>query len=152
VRIFERDDGGKNQHNERGAAQMKLEGLPEGYEAVRWGWPEEGEQFLNIDGKVLTTTTNHAPVLDPPRLVVRKVEPVATWPRGVFQNGWIAEDEDRCQYWYSTRPDTDLNALSWNSTGTQYGMIFLRKPVVFRSDLPWTERCVQVGLWVENQQ
>jgi hypothetical protein len=135
---------------------MKLEGLPEGYDAVRWGWPVEGEHFLNIDGRVLTTTTNHAPILDPPRLIVRKVEPIATWPQGVFCDGWIAQDADGTQWFYrKERPRINSTYTKWCASVGGYIIcvvsdVLRSGSVTFRDDLPWAERCVQVGPSVEG--
>jgi hypothetical protein len=149
VRIFERNDGGKNQHNERRAAQMKLEGLPEGYEAVRWGWPAAGELFLDSRGDVILCHNTHMPGLGVKTIIVHKVEPVATWPQGVFRDRWIAEDADGKMYWHDYRPTPEFEQHSW--TGGQACPLYcIAGPVTFRLDLPWRERCIQVGPSVEG--
>jgi hypothetical protein len=135
---------------------MKLEGLPEGYEAVRWGWPAAGEQYLDDAGAALMASHCHQPIVDAPRLVVRKVEPIATWPRGVFADGWIAEDADGTQAFYrKERPRINSTHTKWCAGVGGHIICVLSEvlrsgSVTFRSDLPWTERCIQVGSSVEG--
>ena len=135
---------------------MKLEGLPDGYEAVRWGWPAEGEHFLNIDGEVVIATISHIRGVNIPRLIVCKVEPVATWPQGVFCDGWIAEDVDGAQAFYrKARPRINSTHTKW-CAGVGGCIICVLSEVLqsgavtFRSDLPWTDRWIQVGPLVEG--
>jgi hypothetical protein len=131
---------------------MRLEGLPEGYEAVRWGWPAAGELFLDSRGDVILCHNTHMPGLGVKTIIVRKVEPVATWPRGVFCDGWITEDADGSQAFYQKeRPRVIAVDSEWRGCFI-FGLsdVFLPGSVTFRSDLPWTERCIQVGPSVEG--
>ncbi len=131
---------------------MKLEGVPEGYEAVRLGKANQGECFVTIDGNVCVAECDH----EAPRLIVRKVEPIATWKHGVFADGWISEDKHgTLEFYYMSPPSCDVGVGGWLS-GHDGGFVCslnnILQPSVFkfRDDLPWTERCVQVGPSVEN--
>jgi len=128
---------------------MKLEGLPEGYEAVRWGWPAVGELFLDSRGDVILCHNTHMPALGVKTIIVCKVEPIATWPRGVFADGWIAEDSDRQIYWHDRKPTPELETEAW-AGGRTCPLYCMAMAPVFRDDLPWTERCIQVGPSVEG--
>jgi hypothetical protein len=131
---------------------MKLEGLPEGYEAVRWGFAKTGECFFDEDGAILTATYDRRPTVHAPHLIIRRVKPVATWPRGVFCDGWIAEDADGSQAFYQKeRPRVIAVDSEWRGCFI-FGLsdVFLPGSVVFRTDLPWADRCIQVGPSVEG--
>jgi hypothetical protein len=127
---------------------MKLEGLPEGYEAVRWGWPQTDESYLDAHGHIFVAQDDFIPTAYRPRLIVRKVEPVATWPQRVFADGWIAEDSDGQIYWHDHKPTPELEQQSWTG-GRACPLYCMTMAPVFRDDLPWTERCIQVGPSVE---
>ena len=49
---------------------IKLPGVPEGYEQVRWGFPKEGESFVCGSGLILTANFDFDTVR---HLVVRKI-------------------------------------------------------------------------------
>lgn len=51
---------------------MRIEGLPEGYEVVRWGDPKLGELFVHREGVEEALFD----FKDDPCLIVRKLEPV----------------------------------------------------------------------------
>jgi hypothetical protein len=130
---------------------MKLDGVPKGYEAVRFGWAKAGDFVLNNFGQPEPIDEDMPAVL---RLIVRKVEPVATWIHGVFQNGWIAEDSDGLIYWYSLEPKIH-DGEEWEGQDDgkcqkiERHICFLTL-IKFREDLPYFERIVAVGPIVEG--
>jgi hypothetical protein len=128
---------------------VKLEGVPEGYEAVKIGVPSEGELFINTYGDVDSAWKG----FKESRLIVRKVEPIATWKHGVFADCWIAEDECGEIYAWKKRPKVQADEWQQGEMLTCVSDGLFRDSIIkFREDLPWTERCVQVGPSVENQQ
>lgn len=127
----------------------QVPGVPEGYRLVRIGKPSKGELFITTGGEVVTAEWDFKDAVKP---IVKKIEPVCTWPKGVFANGWIAMDKSGSLWWYRSKPvasgyvwnSSDGNAAAW------VGVHFLNPPV-FKAGLPWTECVQQVGPEVENE-
>lgn len=133
---------------------MKLEGVPEGYEVVRFANPAITEWYVDTTGTVKQCVEEVSGL----RLIVRKTEPVANWIHGVFNDGYVAEDQNGEQFWYDRRPQALSSGNSWEWTdGRRTGQsvaivaIAFAPIVVFRSDLPWYERIVAVGPHAEGE-
>lgn len=131
---------------------MKLEGIPDGYEAVRYGRAVPGETFLDSIGRVAHATVEQ----DSPRLILRELPPPVVVKPGVFKDGWVAQDSDdgfRGIFWFD-KPPRAKNG-KWEPVDDciccEVDQDCIRKEVVqFRDDIPWTERLVQVGPAVEK--
>lgn len=116
---------------------MKIEGIPEGYEVVRWGKPKRGELFLLDSGKVTDAIfdfeKDHV-------LIVRKTEPVLDVSKIRLKKGWIAQDKDGQNYLYCEKPQ--LCESGW---GTSYGISHMDAlQIPWREDVPWTERIMEI--------
>lgn len=61
----------------------KIEGLPDGYEAVRWGPPKCGEEYMNSQGDLDVTTFDFD--VDSKRLIVRKI-PAKVEPKQTIED------------------------------------------------------------------
>ena len=85
---------------------MKLEGVPEGYEAVRFGKPKHGEVFLCDNGQVQKARYDFEKNTV---LIVRKLEPVLDLSKVRLKKGWIAQDKNGSNYWFSERPRLAAN-------------------------------------------
>lgn len=132
---------------------MKLEGVPKGFEVVRFANPAITEWYVDTTGTVKQCVEEVGGL----RLIVRKVEPAATWIHGVFNDGFVAEDQNGDQFWYDRRPKALASGDSWEwpdgrRTGTSVAIVAtsFASIVKFRSDLPWYERIVAVGPGVEG--
>ena len=131
---------------------MKLEGIPEGYEAVRYGRAVPGETFLDSMGRVSQATIEQ----DSPRLIIRELPPPVLVKPGVFNDGWVAQDSDqgsRRVFWFGRQPRPENG--KWEPADgclcCEVDGDCIRKEIVqFRDDIPWTERLVQVGPAVEK--
>lgn len=131
---------------------MKLEGVPDGYEAVRFGQAKQGELFVATTGEIGVASTDH----DQPRLIVRERPPIVIWKHGVFNNGWIAQDGESGRnriFWFDKKPRQEDGR--WEPKDdcqcceVEFEMI-RRSTIQFRDDVPWTERIVEVGPSVEK--
>jgi hypothetical protein len=141
---------------------MAIEGVPDGWELVRIGTPERGEHYLDGVGGIVESEIEDHPKVSWP--IIREVGPVCTWQHGVFADGWIAEDQDGSQIWFAVKPLSEggSSGCDWNNWNNveDTAWIFIRdmgqkksqfvNPPVFRADLPWTERIVEVGPSVEK--
>ena len=117
---------------------MKIEGIPEGYEAVRWGKPKRGELFLMDDGKVTDAMFDfekeHV-------LIVRKIEPVLDVSKIRLKKGRIAQDENGNNYWYDAKPNAaEKHWRCEYEFGDAECLV-----IPWREDVPWNERIVEVG-------
>lgn len=126
---------------------MTIEGVPEGWELVRIGKPVTGEWSIGGDGNPWqyvkeAPSTEFWPI-------IRKAAPVCIWPHGVFKDGWIAEDLNGDQYWYTTKPESD-GEDEWANEGDCRFVTDCMLPVQFRSDLTWTQRIQRVGPLAEK--
>lgn len=131
---------------------MKLEGVPEGYEAVRFGKAKAGELFIDSGGHITLAEIN----IEAERLIIRQQPPAVQWKHGVFNNGWIAKDSAAGSsriWWFSKNPRQD-NGKWEPDDDTECDEITstcMRRDVIqFRDDVPWTECIVQVGPSVED--
>lgn len=132
---------------------MTLEGVPKGYEAVRFANPAITEWYVDTTGTVKQCVEEVGGL----RLIVRKTEPVATWIHGVFNPGYVAEDQNGDQFWYDRRPNALASGDSWQwPDGRRTGKSIsvntgaFASIVEFRRDLPWHQRIVAVGPGVEG--
>lgn len=73
--------------------------------------------------------------------------PACSCPKGVFSDGWLAEDEDGEIYYFLNKPKLDKDHGMWKVTEGGYEDVpsWLSNPPVFRSDLPWNKRIQKVG-------
>lgn len=55
--------------------EIEIEGVPEGYEPVRFGIPTDGEGYIQADGKLAVASG----IWDQPRLIVRKKTTARPW-------------------------------------------------------------------------
>lgn len=131
---------------------MRLEGIPDGFDAVRFGKVKAGESFINLEGAIDTASGD----LISPRLVVAPRPPAVKWAHGVFNDGWIARDSaaGSSRVWWFSKPPRQDNGKWEPDDDTRCDEITsdcLRRDVIqFRDDLPWTECIVQVGPSVEK--
>lgn len=153
-----------------------IPGLPEGWEAARWDIPLIGDYFLIPVGGVQVAEVNHkAPRLIVRRVESAKplltqemvdraqamddgepcgaggspTNPVCTWPRGYFKDGWLAEDSSRDLYWFYDKPTA--GRMGWIGPYVFCETCFLEKPITFNPDLPWNQRIVKVGPDAERE-
>lgn len=120
---------------------MKLEGVPDGYEAVRWGQPKKGEWFLD-ENEPLRATYDFEYHNN---LIVRKTEPVLDLSKVRLKKGWIAQDRCGSNYWYEYKPELLLDDEEWGaSTGPVRKMEFSVVTIPWRADVPWTERIMEI--------
>jgi len=133
---------------------MKLDGVPEGYEVVRFANPEIGDWYVDTTGTVKQCVEEVGGL----RLIVRKTEPAAKLIHGVFNAGFVAEDQNGDQFWYDRRPMALASGDSWEwqdgrRTGKSIAInqIAFTKLVHFRSDLQWHQRIVAVGPHAEGE-
>ena len=100
--------------------------VPDGYEPVRFGMPNIGEQyFANGDIAVATVSLS-------PRLIVRK-----TWqPPAWLKPGWIAMDANGDWWWTASRPN--FLQGSWIESNDE-GMFGLCPPYVDFAPPPCTD-------------
>lgn len=128
---------------------IALPGLPEGYLALRWDTPSIGDTFLNPLNSLPTLCKANGAVTC---LILKKVappEPVCVWPKGVFKDGWLAQDSDGDVSWFPSKPQPGSRGW-WAGSGDYcYTQCFVGE-IKFRSDLDWKERIVKVGPEVEN--
>lgn len=116
---------------------MKLEGVPEGYEVVRWGKPKRGEWFLydEVEPQQAEFDFETDSVL-----IVRKIEPILDLSKVRLKKGWIAQDKDGQNYMYCEKPQ--LHESGW---GPIYGISHLYVlHIPWREDVPWTERIMEI--------
>ena len=128
---------------------MKIEGIPDGWEFVGLRAPALGEFIVSVTGRAEEVTSQTNCVLP----IIRKADPVCTWPHGVFADGWITQDGDDADKieWHDKKPFITRSPEWWSSDGMGGEVCGLINPPVFRSDLPWAERIQQVGPSVEKQ-
>lgn len=128
---------------------MKIEGIPDGWEVVRWGKPKRGELFLLDDGKVTDAMfdfeRDHV-------LIVRKIEPVLDVSKIRLKKGWIAQDKAGGNYWFSHRPVVKYGDNWWshsehNKIDNMDDCYLSAKGlhIPWREDVPWSERIMEVG-------
>lgn len=122
---------------------MKLEGVPEGYEAVRFGSPVFGEWFVRADG----TTEQAIANFDASHwLIVRKLQPVLDLSKVRLKKGWIAQDKNLVNCWYEHKPRLDEDAFSWIGcvSGDFETLTSHVIDIPWRADVPWTERIMEI--------
>lgn len=115
---------------------MKLEGVPEGYEAVRFGKPLCGELF--IDEAVCVGLSKGE--LYGSYLIVRKLAPVLDLSKVRLKKGWIAQNKDGANCWFQDRPTT--TADRWVGDGGTY-VTHKAVHICWRA-VPWTERIMEI--------
>ena len=116
---------------------MKLEGVPDGYEAVRFGKPVFGEWFVRADGKTEQAVDNFKELNC---LIVRKLEPVLVLSKVRLRKGWIAQDKDGSNYWFHDRPTAIADR--WVGDGGAY-VTHKAVHICWRA-VPWTERIMEI--------
>ena len=124
---------------------MKIEGVPDGWELVRIGTPIVGEYVITHDGDPDLISAGRWLGKNFP--IIRRIEPVCTWQYGVFADGWIAQDKNGSMWWYTDKPELEIDGWD-NAIGEVHnlsGRSFMLKPPVFRPDLYWDNRIQQVG-------
>lgn len=125
-----------------------IKGVPAGYRLVRIGKPRTNELFLTTIGTIREAPWNFNDGFVP---IIEKIEPVCTWPKGVFANGWIAKDKNGSIWWYSSEPECGTAGWACKHRGSACAVQdqFLNPPV-FKAGLDWKECVQQVGPEVEN--
>ena len=127
---------------------MKIEGVPEGWELVRIGVPNIGEYVLGRTGVIILMNNESTARTVLP--ILKKAEPLCTWPLGVFADGWVAEGHEGAVYWYRTKPSWNSEKNYWDyTTTTVRSCDHLANGPVFRSDLRRDERIQKVGPTIE---
>lgn len=124
---------------------MKIEGIPDGFE-VRCVYDAQRLADAVVSGQKLEEGERVVCA------IIRKVEHVCTWPHGVFKDGWLAQDDDGYIYWHEERPNWDSNDGWWSSGGDTHGIECVIQSPVFKEDVSYSRRIVQVGPIVEPKQ
>ena len=79
-------------------ATIEFDGIPEGYEPVRFGVPKQGEFYLHKT-LILEATQDH--YIDPmPVLIIRPVWLPPAW----LKPGWIASNKGAVWLWFDHKP------------------------------------------------
>lgn len=117
---------------------MKLEGVPDGYEAVRWGQPKKGEWFLD-ENEPLRATYDFEYHNN---LIVRKTEPILDLSKVRLKKGWIAQDMDGENWWYSIEPRSGDE--KWDVPDRVGCWQCYALEIPWRADVPWTERIMEI--------
>lgn len=126
-------------------SDINLPGVPDGWVAEMWGAPKPGDWILPTSGGEPLLCNKPIAESVGLRLIVRRVEPVCVWPRGVLAYGWLAMDQNGSIWWHESRPQvSNTKSSSWVSEG------FARKSthilgIKFRDGLPWDQCIQQVG-------
>lgn len=135
----------------------KIQGVPEGYELVGLVKLYYGDIYIDEIGNVETWENDYCSTEIRPKIV--KERPTCQWVRGMFKDGWIAQDKEAqgkteagTIYFYSIecKLGHDLSRGDWLNDNDDDGTVIEVNPIgftlpVFREDLPWTERVQQVG-------
>jgi hypothetical protein len=135
----------------------KIQGIPEGYELVGLVKLCYGDTYIDEVGNVETWENAECSIEIRPKIV--KERPICQWVRGMFKDGWIAQDDkDKFEnlpgviYFYSIecKLSNDLKRGEWTNDNDDEGTVIEVNPIgftlpVFREDLPWTERLQKVG-------
>jgi hypothetical protein len=130
---------------------MNIEGVPDGWELVRIGQPTEGEWAIGGDGTPWQYKGSRSAEVWP---IVRKIDPIATWKRGVFADGWLSQDADGEISFSAEKPTASVGEGYWIAIGgtkpIRKDAFLIETLVSFREDIPWTERMIFVGPSVEK--
>jgi len=131
---------------------MKLEGVPDGWELVRIGRPVAGEWSIGGDG--IPWEYTKAKQSEEVWPIVRKLDPIATWKRGVFADGWLFQDADGEISFSAGKPTASVGEGYWIAIGgtkpIRSEVFQVESLVLFRQDMSWTERVISVGPSVEK--
>ncbi len=122
---------------------MKIEGVPSGFE-IRSVYDAQGLADACMSGQKLQEGERVVCA------IIRPSDPVCTWQFGVFADGWITQEEDGEIEWHSQEPHVIKSGEWWTSNGIGGSVYGLANPPVFREDLHWKDRVVQVGPSVEK--
>ena len=132
---------------------MKIEGVPDGWELVRFGFPSATDWCLGHSGRPFRATRLSTEDIWP---IIRRIEPICTWQHGVFADGWLTQDKSGSMWIFAAKPVTAhtvwaLPSISVNAHAQWLNCSILFNSPKFRDDLPWTERIQQVGPTIEAQ-
>lgn len=129
---------------------MRIEGIPDGYEVVRWGLAKKGELYLWEGGTVVDAQRDFEQTHV---LIVRKIEPVLDLSKVRLKKGWIAQDKSGENYWYSHKPVIDGPGVGWKHEkcdGRDNCYLSITGLIIpWREDVPWTERIMEITEWAE---
>lgn len=117
---------------------MKIKGIPEGYEVVRFGRPSSADTWLNSIGGF----GNGA--YPEPRLIIRKITPVLNIKDVKFKKGWIAQDANGNNYWFSTKPYNDICCGEWVTNNDNYDEIPQCIALEWKKGTHWAERIFRI--------
>ena len=97
-------------------------GIPDGYEVVRVGWPEEGDSVIAVERETNTmlpckVNPNYIGRRDSTAMtIIRPVQKPIRLPLAIVPNGWWVAKDDRDGVWvYSSRPS--LGSFAWINEG-----------------------------------
>lgn len=122
----------------------KIEGVPKGWEPYAIGPVNNGETYMShYSLSVLIWNGSESEEL---YLKVRKTEPYCTWKHGVFTDGYVTQDQDGRQWFWSLQPSRGKG--EWIGNGN-FVCPLASTAVTFRDDLQWNERIQQVGPTIE---
>ena len=110
--------------------------VPDGYEAVAFRMPVEGERFVSDEGEVIHT--RHSVCW--PRLIVRKAH---VWPEWL-PDGWVAVDSNGEVWWYENKPTLGARGDEWNSGSGESNRLSKFFPVPAYT-IDWKRACWQVS-------
>jgi hypothetical protein len=129
-----------------------VEGVPDGWELLRIGRPRTNEWAIGGDG----TPWQYLKAKQSEEFwpIVRKLDPIATWKRGVFTDGWLSQDADGEISFSAEKPTASVGEGYWIAIGgtkpIRKDAFLIESLVSFRQDISWTERMILVGPSVEK--
>lgn len=117
---------------------MNIKGIPEGYEAVRFGLPKNKEVWINSTGTISNGLYNE------PRLIIREITPVLNIKDVKFKKGWIAQDSNGNNYWFSAKPYADRCDDEWVTNNDNYDEIPRCITLEWKKGTCWHERIFRI--------
>lgn len=117
---------------------MNIKGIPEGYEVVRFGCPKPSDTWINSTGNISSGFYTE------PRLIIRKITPVLNIKDVKFKKGWIAQDANGNNYWFSTKPYTDDCCGEWMTNNKDNDEIPPCISLEWKKGTHWTERIFRI--------
>ncbi|TXH50302.1 MAG: hypothetical protein E6Q97_20745 [Desulfurellales bacterium] len=126
-----------------------MQGIPSGYEFVRVGRAEKGETVVGSTGMPYILGSKGISLNS---VVIRKKPEICTYPKGLFNDGWLTYDKLKGNCWWAQQPDWNDADQQWTANVYCISIIFedhraFRQRIVWRGDNE--DRIVQVGPSVE---
>lgn len=125
---------------------VTIEGVPDGWDLIRIGHPQKGDWAIGGDGKPWQYDRDK--LSDEYWPIIRKKDPLCTWQRGIFADGWICENPNGRMRWTNIKPV--FSGISWRIVdGHQYRQVddiqYLVNPPRFGMWVPHVDRIQEVG-------